>query len=486
MRNLDIRKFNQAIVVLLVVGALLIGILKGHSLANQYVAFGIPILLIGFMLIGNLELLWCFLVMISGSNLAAGNTTLYSLLAFAYSGAGLLVVLMRKDDGTPMQAHHKFLIGLLIVSIILPAVRGLGIKALGSTTWGGIQYFTLWGGLGICLFSNRMHVSKKKLIRAIIVMLIIGSVPGLLRYINEVSGGRLNALGRLINGVAVEMMDVTGNAENKRLEGIQQSGISLILLSMAIMDWRKHRIGLILAVFFLGVIILGLAGYRSSVILAIMTIGFYYLLMKHEIPKKVKRATVITGFVVLFSLPFLLPYLPFGFQRMFAWVPGVNISEAAYQSAQGTTEWRVDMWIKVLPMVKDYWLIGRGLTYELFAAYGAFTLTSDMGTMHEFFIATHQYHNGPLYLLIDYGVPGLIFGAGFMVSSVHRHWKIARGHWHDIRVRNLHAVFLAHHLANVIKFWFIFGALTGMMVMFLEVLLMEMLYKANKLEAGVE
>lgn len=481
--NFDIRKFNQALIVLLAVGILMVGILQGHVLSNRYLGFGVPIVLAGFMLIGNMGFLWSLLVMISGSNLAAGNTTLFAVLAFAYSGAGLLVVLMHKGDRTPMQTYHKWLICLAILSMLIPAIRGLGIRALGSDMWGGIQYFTLWGGLGICLFSNKMRVSEKALIRAIIVMLIVGAVPGFLRYFNELAGGRLDGLGSFFKGVSVGMidqplgLDASGADDTKRLEGIQQSGLSLILLSMALMTWKKRTPFKILAISFLGMLILGLAGYRSTMMHGLATAGLYYLLMKKHIPANIKKASVLIGLIALISLPFLLPYLPFGFQRMFAWVPGVNISIEAYESAHGTSEWRVEMWRKVLPMLKDYWLIGRGLAFDLTDAYGSWTLASDRTTMHEFFIATHQYHNGPLYLLVDYGIPGFIFATGFMFSSVRIHWRYAKREWSDVRLKNLHAVLLARHTANVIMFFIIFGAITSLMVMFVDVLLMTMLCK---------
>ena len=168
-------------------------------------------------------------------------------------------------------------------------------------------------------------------------------------------------------------------------------------------------------------------------------------------------------------------HLPFGFQRMMAWIPFVDILIEAKISARTTLEWRWEMWQKLLPIVPDYLFIGRGLGFDHISAYSVMTL--DPGTRHPFFIATHQYHNGPLYLLIDYGLVGLICGLGFMLTSIVRHWRVAKSsNWTDPFFQNAHTVFLASFMAHFILYWGVFGDLETIVTMLKWLAILEVVY----------
>jgi hypothetical protein len=469
---------NVAIVVGLVL-FLMFGIARGGILENWYLAAAMPASIVGLMLMGRLPLLWGMTVATFSSNLVFGNVMVHTLLAIAFSGAGILAITMHRLRDEPMPKHYRFLVGLLLVSVVVGMIRGIGIRGFGGTVWGGGAYFTLWGALGFVLVSHRISMSEKNLIRAIILMLVLGALPGLIRLFNEASGGLLNVIGVVMRSVStMEQYHASGQGV-ERLSGIQGSGGSLIMLSMALMFWRRASVMRVIALSLMGVVILGLAGFRGAFMSNLLVIVAYYWLMRRQIPSHVAKPLIFfAGFAVL-ALIMFSSHLPLSFQRMLSWIPGIEVDQAAFYSAQATTEWRLEMWRLMLPMIPDYLIIGRGLGFQLADAYAAYTLASDHA-WHQFLIATHDYHNGPLYLLLDYGLAGFLCAFGFMFAAVRHQWGMQKASWNSMWLRNLHALSLARLLTVVFMFIFVFGDLMSLVSIFVDVALMNMLIKVDQ------
>ena len=75
-----------------------------------------------------------------------------------------------------------------------------------------------------------------------------------------------------------------------------------------------------------------------------------------------------------------------------------------------------------------------------------------------------NYHNGPLSILIPFGIYGAIAFVWFLVAGLrvlHRNWKLG-----DPALRTVNALLLAAFAARVVFFFFIFGSLHSDMVVF--------------------
>jgi hypothetical protein len=146
--------------------------------------------------------------------------------------------------------------------------------------------------------------------------------------------------------------------------------------------------------------------------------------------------------------------LPLSFQRSLSWVPFADISSLASRSASGTTAWRFDVWRQVWELLPKYWLIGRGFALQ---ASDFYVLSYSREASIEWAVTTHNYHSGPLSMLIDLGIFGLLFGSGIMISGIVRHYRLITGDWASDALRRYHLVLLSCVCVETFRFYVVHG-----------------------------
>src|SRR5690606_31332561 len=111
--------------------------------------------------------------------------------------------------------------------------------------------------------------------------------------------------------------------------------------------------------------------------------------------------------------------LPLAVQRSLSILP-VDVDPVAKRDAQGTLDWRLDMWRVVLPEVPKYLLLGKGYTYSGTDYY----LTQEayrrgmLRTSYEDTLISGNYHNGILTILIPFGIWGMAAFTWFAVAAL--------------------------------------------------------------------
>ena len=116
------------------------------------------------------------------------------------------------------------------------------------------------------------------------------------------------------------------------------------------------------------------------------------------------------------------------------------------------------MWKKVLPEVPKHLFRGRGLGHRCARVY------FNDGRNREIavdplasVILVGNFHNGPLSILIPFGLYGVIAFVWFLVAGLrvlHRNWKFG-----DPALQTVNALLLAAFAARAIFFFVVFGAL---------------------------
>jgi hypothetical protein len=95
-------------------------------------------------------------------------------------------------------------------------------------------------------------------------------------------------------------------------------------------------------------------------------------------------------------------------------------------------------------------------------------------------IITHNYHSGPLSLLIDLGVPGFVTGSLLAVGGLVKQWRRLSMPWVTPPLARLHAVLLASYAVELVRFFIIGGDASHVIVIFLvSQMLMDVIYRAN-------
>jgi hypothetical protein len=128
--------------------------------------------------------------------------------------------------------------------------------------------------------------------------------------------------------------------------------------------------------------------------------------------------------------------------------------------AEGSKEWRLNIWRAILPQVPDYLLLGKGYSlttqdYESIGRDNPFYRTAQMDASQEGLAISNDFHSGPLSTIICFGLWGClsilaIMAAGFYV--LYRNYKYG-----DPALRPVNMLLLAMHLQHIISFFAVFG-----------------------------
>jgi hypothetical protein len=198
-----------------------------------------------------------------------------------------------------------------------------------------------------------------------------------------------------------------------------------------------------------------LGGFRSTLILMVLT--FLVLFYLEGLLRTRYAVLLLAGLMVGGAL--LVPFagkLPLGIQRALSFLPLDNISPVARYDAEHSTEWRIEMWKTAWPDVRKYFWSGRGLLMsgvdlDLTDA----MVKNGLLSSQEQAMLTGSYHNGPLTLLIPFGVWGAIGWLWFLGASFR---ALYRNYCYgDPSLKTVNTFLLAAFLAKAAMFFSIYG-----------------------------
>jgi O-antigen ligase len=206
---------------------------------------------------------------------------------------------------------------------------------------------------------------------------------------------------------------------------------------------------------FVGLFLFGLfGGFRSSILLFgllfITQFWFERLLWTRLFFVVLVGVLFLGGLVVGFA-----ERLPLSVQRSLSFLP-IEVHPAARHDAQGTLDWRLQMWRVVLPEVPQYLWLGKGYTFS-----GTdFLLVQEairrgMFTAYEDTLVSGNYHNGPLTLLIPFGLPGTLAFAAFLWGG----WRVLQRNYRHgpPELRHVNTFLIAYFTARLVFFLIFYG-----------------------------
>ncbi len=319
------------------------------------------------------------------------------------------------------------LLALAVVVAVTVSARGIGARTLGSDLWGAKRYLWVFGALLGYFALTAAKVQPRQ----------AGGVAGLF-FISGITAIMSDAA--LAGGAAFYWLfmffptdlafhQATTADTLRRFTGMAfmaQAGSWFMLLRFGIRGildpLRPWRLLLFVGLFLLGLF----GGFRSSTILfglLFLTQFWFERLLWTRIFLLVVLGAVLGGTILVG----FAERMPLSVQRSLSFLP-INVHPAARQDAQGTLDWRLQMWKVVLPEVPHYLWLGKGYTFS-----GAdFVLMQEairrgMFTAYEDTLVSGNYHNGPLTLLIPFGLPGalaflaFLWGGGRVLLGNYRH-----------------------------------------------------------------
>ena len=257
-----------------------------------------------------------------------------------------------------------------------------------------------------------------------------------------------------------------GGGDVARFGGLANAGLGVGLAMIAVYGiegilnirkfWRPIIFLAALTACFFG-------GYRSLVILmgftAVLAFCFEGMLRSRLMPIIVLAAIVAGGLTVCFS-----ERLPLPVQRCLAVLP-LKLDPEATMSAQASSDWRLEIWRSLYPQIPQYLFLGKGLTFDANDMAMNQTIANQVGADPGGQLATAgDYHNGPLSLIIPFGIWGAIAFLWFLIASVQVLW--ANYKYGGQEIRKINSFLLSYFIAKIIIFFFVFGGFYGDLVSF--------------------
>ena len=390
-----------------------------------------------------------------------GQPKLWLLMVVISLGVSILHRAMSREAGfisvPQLTLPLVFLTAVVLITAKLNG--GIGLRLFGSDVYGGKRYIYLLGAIaGYFAFCAQRIPKERASFYA--GLFFIGGVTYMIGDLVLLGSPSLHYIFLVFPPSTVE----AGAMElgTTRLTGMQGASAALVCFMLArygirgILQMRRPwRL-----VAFLGFAALGLlSGFRSLVILylLIIAIQFYLEGLHHtRLLPLLLSVIVLAGAIVV---P-LANKLPFTFQRALAFLP-VSIDPAAKYDAQASLDWRVRMWKAVLPQVPEHLWLGKGYALRV----EDFDMLTGAGRMLPTFAGFEEnwlsalsgnYHNGPLSLLLPFGIWGAIGFVWFIIVSMRV--TIANFRYCPAEMRMLNSVVLSIFLARVLMFFFIYGS----------------------------
>jgi O-Antigen ligase len=390
------------------------------------------------------------------------------LMRFALVVAVVAGAIIRKDvqrTAEPYRlAAYVFicLIGLTMVR------RGAGFYQLGGNLWGGKVYLILLVNLFfLLLIPGTIRMGRKMWTLTLALTLLAPVMVVLADAAYVYSGGRfyhLYYVFRPASSVGSTAFELTQqDAGLWRLQSFSQ--LKLAWLAMLFFPWlRRTPLGWMGVIFlvFMHFVLTALSGFRAALAITPVYLAVYLFL---AYPQQRRRLVVLgcsSGVFLLLLLYALGPRLPSPAQRAISWLPGIQLDARVMLDADHSSNWRLNLWQIVWDReVPKFWLTGKGLAFHPGKLVDQSEVQVDPWIELNNYIVTNDYHNGPLVLLVVFGIQGLIVVILLFFFGFRRGLRFLRMEWGDPCLRNYFLVYFTLYSVGVLGFIFIYGDLQG-------------------------
>ena len=352
---------------------------------------------------------------------------------------------------------------LLAAVVIITAwlTGGAGLRSMGSSHFGGSRYVSLLMGIaGYFAFTSR-HIPPHRAGLYVAGFFLSGITYGVANLALMAGPEFYFLLSIFSTTFADEQLSRQGvsNVSMVRIGGLGVMATAIYTYLLArfgirgLLDLRQPwRLALFVLAFGAGLF----GGFRSYV--ALFGLTFVVLFWLEGLHRTRYLAMLLAA--VLLGGAIILPQadrLPLVAQRALSFLPG-RFDSIALASARTTIGWRVEMWKQVLPEVPKHLFHGKGYALDPTDLYLA--AQSERRFQSEYSgvtIVAGDYHNGPLSILIPFGIYGMIAFLWFLLAGVralYRNFKFASPAY-----RTVNGLLLAAFVARAFFFFVGFGSL---------------------------
>jgi hypothetical protein len=454
-----------------------LAIVVGYLLATPYdLASSVPICVVLALLTIPIFLRWHYPMLIFSWNMVAGlyflpgKPSVMLIMIFLSFGLSFLAfILDRNLKFISVPSVTRPLVFLTIV--VLATARftgGFGLNILGSEAVGGKRYIMLLSGVVgyFAITARRIPPDKARLYVRLFFLSFSTSLIGLLFAVITPSLYIIFLIFPADVNLGPSIASDSGNAI-VRLGGLAVTSIAILWMMFArygltgALDsrrlWRPVLVMLLASTTLFG-------GYRSKLIEVILDMAVLFYLEGLVRSRLLPVIILFCALVAAIVLPFA-DQLPFSVQRSLAVVPFAKIDPSVESNARDSSNWRKQMWANVIPEIPQYLILGKGLSIdsrELDQSLQGLNAGADVAAGSAL---AGDYHNGPLSVIIPFGIPGVIAFIWFLVAgyrALHRNYLYG-----DPSMLQINRVLFAYYIVQVILFFAVIGSLYSGFVNFI-------------------
>ncbi len=394
-----------------------------------------------------------------------GSPAAWMPMALASGGLTLLGRIMEKNRRLlDVPSITWPLLAFAVVVIITARMTGgLGMRALGSGMYGGKKYFYVWLSVVVYFALSWVRIQPSQAGAWVGGYLLSGlsSVFSNLIYLAGPAAYFLYAfvpVDMAMHQIVEDFNSGPGGEKFNRLGGVAVA--SYFLVPYFLMRFgargvlqlnRPWRMALLVAALMIG----ALGGFRSTIAFAalLFVIHFFVEGLHRTRLFPILLVTGALGFLALYPLAI---HLPLSVQRSLSILP-IPVSPMARFDAEQSSQWRVDMWAMVTPEIPKYFWMGKGFTASSTDYYLTMEMVRrGMRTDQEMMILAGDYHNGPLSVLLPFGIWGVIAFTWFMLAGLRL--LVRNYRYGDPSLRSVNTFLLCYYIAKVVFFLTVFGA----------------------------
>jgi hypothetical protein len=343
-----------------------------------------------------------------------------------------------------------------VVLVTAQATGGVGFRLFGSGVYGGKRYFYILLAIVAYLALIARPIRREHALLAVSAFFLSG-LTSMVSNVVYLLGPSAYFVLALFPAEGTFNAMRTGSEMFVRFTGVSWATLAVcywLLLRFGVRGlldpsrpWRLALFGTMFGLSMLG-------GFRAIPI-GIMTVFVCQFVLEGLHRTRLLPAVILSALLLgILSFPFI-DRMPLTVQRSLSFLP-VNVERVVSSDAQATVAWRLDMWRILWSEVPRYLWLGKG-----FAMGPSDQYLAEEGVRRGLYQATEpallsgNFHNGPLTLLIPFGIWGAL---GFLWLSAAGIWVLHRNRrYGDPALKNINCFLMALLLTRLGTFYTYYG-----------------------------
>lgn len=390
-----------------------------------------------------------------------GRPALWTIFAFM----GILVLVLNRATGderarfSAVRSLTMPLVAILAVVIFTAAATGgINLGIFRSGEMGGKSYFFVIAAIvGYFVLGSR-YIPPERARFYIGLFFLTGLCAATPRVAALFGDFALNLVSPFFGPDFDPEYEVGLSFGEIRLRSVAVAGTAAFYWLLArhgvsgILNFRQPWWAL-LAFILLGVGMLG--GYRS---IGIIMFSTFVVLFCLEGLWRTRAAFAFIGCIAITCVGLIgfADKLPFVMQRTLSFLP-LKLDPAVKFSAEVSSTWRLEMWQHAVTEVPKYLFKGKGYKISMDDIYMvSYSIRQGKAASWEGAFETGAYHNGPLTVLIIFGIYGFVAFLWLIIAGIRYLYRVRRDSPPELR--QINNFLLGTFLVQSVYFLFIYGS----------------------------